>query len=117
MFNHTRDILAAAAASYGLQPLDISFVKALNAIRRLLPLLVAASVVSPEEHDRVIQDLYREIALDCRSRQRRARQYARKVKVKMSDFKCKKPRDGQTIVDFSAQTELVDPAPGLANAA
>ena len=37
--------------------------------------------------------------------------------IKMSDFGCKKTGDGQTIVDFSAQTTMVDPAPGLGLAA
>jgi hypothetical protein len=114
MFNHTRHIIAEAAASYGLKPLDISFVKALNAIRRVLPLLIATTA---QERENMIEDLYREIVVDCRGRDRRPRHYARKIKVKMSDFKCKKPGDGQTVVDFVAQTQMVDPAPGLAEAA
>lgn len=111
MFNHTRNTIAEAARQYKLKPLDISFTKALNAIRRILPMLI----ILPRQERRVaLNELYREIATDCRLRGRRARHYPRKVKIKMSDFQCKKSSDHQTIIDFVEQTHMVDPAPELA---
>ncbi len=104
IYNLVRDIISTAAVAHGLRPLDISFTDSLNAIRRVMPLL---QVATPTFRLQLMDELYREIASDCRLRPRRARQYPRVVKVKMSDFKCKKPSHRQTKVDHAAKTRMV----------
>jgi hypothetical protein len=109
-----RQTMRAAAEAHGLKPLQVSFTDSLNTVRRFLPVLQFASA---DLRPRLIEEVYRQIAEDCRLRPRRNRQYARKVKVKMSDFKCKKVGDVQTKVDHAARTRLVNPARRLARAA
>lgn len=112
-YNLVREIIATAATSHGIEPLDISFVDALCAIKLTIPRL--ASAASQEERERLMAQLHHTIARHCRlGRRRRPRRYPRKVKIKMSSYQCKGPGDGQEIVDLVAQTTMAEPAPRLA---
>jgi len=106
-----RQTMRTTAETYGIHPLRISLTDSLNTIRRFLPLLQFASA---DMQGLLLGQLYQQIALDCQLRTRRNRQYARKVRVKMSDFKCKTRADIQTKIDHFGQTKLANPAPGLA---
>jgi hypothetical protein len=101
-----RQTIRTAAETYDHHPLQISFTDSLNTVRRFLPLL---QLGSPELQCLLLRELQQQIALDCQLRPRRNRQYARKVRVKMSDFKCKTRKDVQTTFDYVAQTRLTDP--------
>lgn len=104
-YNFVREVIATAAESHNLKPLEISFVDALNAIRLAIPRLVVAQ---PAERDQVMKGLLQDIATGCRLRRRRRhRQYPRKVKIKMSSFGCKTARDVQRKVDFAGQLRML----------
>lgn len=112
-YNLVREIIATAATSHGIEPLDITFVDALCAIKLTIPRL--ASAASQEVRERLMAQLHHTIARQCKlGRRRRPRRYPRKVKIKMSSYQCKGPSDGQEIVDLAAQTTMVEPAPRFA---
>lgn len=106
-YNFVREVIASAAEQHDLKPLDISFTDALNAIQLTIPRLAA---VTSREQAQLMDRLRYDIAHHCRLRKRRARQYPRKVKIKMSDFGCKGPGDVQRKVDY--RVTLVTPASG-----
>ena len=87
-YNLIRGAMAQAAARQGIDPKLLSFVDSVRAIEHMLPRMrAAASIRLHELHDQLLLDLARSLI----DRPRRHRRYARVVKVKMSNFKLKRP--------------------------
>jgi hypothetical protein len=104
VYNLLREVINEAARKYDLDPLSISFVDALQAILDAIPLMAAA----PTQR---LPDLYRQLLADiaaCRMKYwRRPRAYPRVVKVKMSNFKLKRPQNVGGYRDFEAQMQVL----------
>lgn len=105
VYNLLRDLINEAAKKYELDPLSISFVDALQAILDAIPLMSAAPAQRlPDLYDQLLGDIAR-----CRMKQwRRPRAYPRVVKVKMSNFKLKRPQNVGVHMDFEANTVILD---------
>jgi hypothetical protein len=104
VYNLLRDLINEAATKYQLNPLSISFVDALQAILDAIPLMGAVPAHwLPELYERLLHDI-----AACRMRSwRRPRVYPRVVKVKMSNFKLKKPQNVGGHRDFEADMAVL----------
>jgi len=96
-YNLIRGTIAHAAERHGLDPDKISFVGTFRAISHMLPRMRGARA---HELVRLHDQLLLDIAEALIDRPRRARAYPRVVKVKMSNFKRKRPHHRQVLVDF-----------------
>lgn len=107
LYNLVRRLIARAADLHELDPRRISFTDALVVIRQAAPEVERSDL-------RTLVPLYVRIMGDlgdCRmERWRRQRHVARVVKVKMSNYRCKRPRDRCVEIDFLAGLCLLDSA-------
>jgi hypothetical protein len=96
-YNLVRTTMAEAAARRGMDPKEISFVGTLRALEHMLPRMRNAPTHRlPALYKQLIQDIG-----DARiDRPRRARHYPRVVKIKMSNYRLKRPWHRQQVVDF-----------------
>ncbi len=102
-YNLIRGAMAQAAARHGIDPKLLSFVDSVRAIEHMLPRMRAAAAVRLcELHDQLLLDLVRS-RID---RPRRHRRYARVVKVKMSNFKLKRPHHRQKYFDIRERIRM-----------
>jgi hypothetical protein len=107
VYNLLRELINEAARKHDLDPLSISFVGALQTILDAIPFMAAA----PAQR---LADLYQQLLEDiasCRMKYwRRKRVYPRVVKVKMSNFKLKKPQNVGGYRDFEANMQILGAA-------
>ena len=104
LYNLLRDLINNAAVKHELDPLAISFVDALHAVVDAIPGMQRAPVERlPGLYDQLLDD----IAACAMKRWRRKRAYPRVVKVKMSNFRLKRPEHGETRRDFDAETKIL----------
>ena len=102
-YNLIRGAMVQAAARHGIDPKLLSFVDSLRAIEHMLPRMRAAATVRLcELHDQLLLDLVRSLI----DRPRRHRRYARVVKVKMSNFKLKRPHHRQKYFDIRERIRI-----------
>lgn len=102
-YNLIRRLMVEAGEAYDINPLEISFVDAVEAIKNAAPRFEAAS---RERSQMMVQQLLQDIA-DCRNkRPRRPRWNPREVKVKMSNSRLKRRRGRGRIVDFAAKLRV-----------
>lgn len=102
-YNLIRGAMAQAAASRGISPRVLSFVDSVRAIEHMLPRMrAAASSRLRHLHDQLLLDL----ALSLIDRPRRHRRYARVVRVKMSNFKLKRPHHREHHFDIRQRIRI-----------
>jgi len=102
-YNLVRSTLAEAAQRHNLDPGKISFVGTLRAISLMLPRMRGApSVRLPALYSQLLLDIA-EALID---RPRRPRWYPRVVRVKMSNFKLKRPHHHEIKVDFTTRIRV-----------
>lgn len=96
-YNLVRSTIACAAKTHGLKPGEISFVDSLRVMGHMLPRMKGARTRDlPVLYEQLLQDIA-ECKLD---RPRRPRRYPRVVKVKMSNYKLKRPQHRQETLDI-----------------
>jgi hypothetical protein len=103
LYNLLRDLINQAAKKHDLDPLAISFVDTLHPVRDAIPLMQRAPV---ERLRFVYEQLLENIAACVMTRRRRKRAYPRVVKVKMSNFRLKRPGHKQQLRDFETETKI-----------
>lgn len=102
-YNLVRALMQEAGEKHGVPPLEISFTEALQAIKNAFPDFERAN---PEELASLGQRLLDDIA-GCRiDRPRRQRGGPRVIKVKMSNWKLKRPGDHHRPVDHAGELGL-----------
>lgn len=102
-YNLVRALMLQAAEEHGFAPREISFVETLRVLRLGLPRFQGATEA---ERRQLRMQLLRDIA-DCRlSRPRRPRSYPRGVKIKMSNYRLKKPKDKEKHLDSATELEM-----------
>ncbi|MBI4566624.1 MAG: IS4 family transposase [Planctomycetes bacterium] len=102
-YNLVRGTMAEAAERHSLDPDKISFIGSLRAIAHMLPRMKGAPTCRlPTLYEQLLLDIA-EAELD---RPRRPRQYPRVVRVKMSNFKLKRPQHKQIVADFKTQIRI-----------
>lgn len=102
-YNLLRETIARAAKRRSLDPDKISFVGSHRAITHMLPRMQGAIVADLVG---LYEQLLDDIAGSQIDRPRRPRRYPRVVKQKMSNFKLKRPRHRQELVDFKARIRI-----------
>lgn len=106
MYNLVRLLIARAADAHGKDPRFISFLDALQHLLDAAPLMTA---LGPEQRAVEFEYLLAVIA-DCDiDRPRRLRVNPRVVKVKMSKFKRKGPKDKSAYRDLARELEIIGP--------
>jgi hypothetical protein len=102
-YNLVRTTMAEAATRRNMDPKEISFVGSLRALEHMLPRMRNAPAHRlPVLYEQLLQDIG-----DARiDRPRRARHYPRVVKIKMSNYKLKRPCHRQQLVDFKASIRI-----------
>ena len=103
LYNLLRDLIKQSANKHGLDPLAISFVDALHAIIDAIPGMQRAPAVRLRT---LYEQLLDDIASGAMTRWRRKRAYPRVVKVKMSNFRLKRPGHTQEFRDFESETKI-----------
>lgn len=104
VYNLLRELINEAAKKHELNPLSISFVDALQAMLDAIPLMGAAPARRlPHLDDQLLDD----IAACQMTCWRRPRAYPRVVKVKMSNFKLKRPQHVGEHRDFDAEMRVL----------
>ena len=107
VYNLLRNLINEAARKHEVNPLSISFVDAVQAMLDAIPLMSAA----PAHRLRAIYDQLLEDITACRMKcWRRPRAYPRVVKVKMSNFKLKRPQHVGEHRDFDAEMRVLGAA-------
>lgn len=107
-YNLVRTLIVEAAQPDGIDPLEISFKKALNILELAIPRLMAAK--TPRHLLHLYQDLLVDIA-NCRNpRPRRKRKYPRVVKIKAVAFPAKRIDHTQVHFDPVASLEFKEAA-------
>ena len=102
-YNLVRSTIADAAQRHRLAPDKISFVGSLRAISLMVPRMRGA----PSHRLLALYDqLLLDIAEALIDRPRRGRQYPRVVRVKMSNFKLKRPHHHELKVDFKSTIRI-----------
>jgi hypothetical protein len=104
-YNLIRGLMAEAAVSHHISPLEISFVDTLEVIESSIPYFERAI---PENFLFLSKRLLDDIAACRIDRPRRQRSYPRKVRVKMSSYKRKNPSDKEVKHDYQAELQLID---------
>lgn len=107
-YNLIRDVIAEAAETRDIPAREISFVEALEVVKEALPRFERAvhTQAPQQERERLVHQLLDDIAAVRLDRPRRKRVYDRAVKVKMSNFKLKRPQHGQQLRDFPAELRM-----------
>lgn len=88
VYNLIRELMGEAARVHKINPLHISFVQTVEVIRRALPRF---KVTSESHREAFIERLINEIASCANARPRRPRKCPRVIKVKMSNWKVRRP--------------------------
>lgn len=102
-YNLLRETIARAAQRRSLDPHKISFVGSYRAITHMLPRMQGAIALDlPGLYEQLLDDIAKALI----DRPRRPRRYPRVVKRKMSNFKLKRHRHQQQIVDFRTQIRI-----------
>jgi hypothetical protein len=102
-YNLVRALILEAAEEHDVPPLEISFTEALLVIQNALP---AVERASGADLPQIIRALLADIA-GCRlDRPRRPRSAPRVIKVKMSNWKLKRPEHRQQRVNFAEGLKL-----------
>ena len=98
VYNLVRQTMARSASQDDLDPLHLSFLDGLRAIRHMLPRMQSATAERlPELHRQLLADIA-EATID---RPRRGRAYPRVLRVKIGHFQLKRPHHRQTVRDFA----------------
>ncbi|MBI4864813.1 MAG: IS4 family transposase [Candidatus Riflebacteria bacterium] len=107
-YNLMREVIAEAAEAHGIPPREISFVEAVDVIKEALPRFERAlhTGSSRHERERLVRQLFDDIAAVRLDRPRRKRVYDRVIKQQMSNFKLKRSHHGQKFRDFPADLRL-----------
>jgi hypothetical protein len=97
-YNLVRSLMRRAATHDGLDPLTLSFTESLHVIESTLRQVQGAQTHDlPRFYKRLIRDL-----IECRlDRSRRPRQFPRVIKLKMSNFKVKKPHHKESVLKIA----------------
>lgn len=103
LYNLLRDLINQAAKKHDLDPLAISFIDTLHAVIDAIPGMQRAPV---ERLRFLYEQLLDDIAACVMTRRRRKRAYPRVVKVKMSNFRLKRPGHKQELRDFETETKI-----------
>lgn len=102
-YNLIRGAMTQAAARHAVDPKLLSFVDSVRAIEHMLPRMRAALINRLcALHDQLLLDLVRSLI----DRPRRHRRYARVVKVKMSNFKLKRPHHREKHFDIRERIRI-----------
>jgi hypothetical protein len=102
-YNLVRTLMLEAAQEHDVPPLEISFTEALLVIQNALPEFERAGAA---DFPRLMRALLADIA-GCRlDRPRRPRRFPRVIKVKMSNWKLKRPEHRQELVNFAQELKL-----------
>lgn len=102
-YNLVRDLMRQAGEAHGIPPLEISFTETLHVIKSALP---EFERLDAQEMPRITERLLADIA-GCRlSRPRRPRVFPRVTRVKMSNWKLKRPGHRQSELDLAAELRL-----------
>jgi len=102
-YNLIRGAMAQAAARHAIDPKLLSFVDSVRAIEHMLPRMRAApSDRLRQLHDQLLLDVVRSLI----DRPRRHRRYARVVRVKMSNFKLKRPHHREQHFDIRKRIRI-----------
>jgi len=102
-YNLIRGAMSQAATRHHIDPKLLSFVDCMRAIEHMLPRMrTAATLRLRELHDQLLLDLVRSLI----DRPRRHRRYARVVKVKMSNFKLKRPHHREKAFDIRERIRI-----------
>jgi hypothetical protein len=102
-YNLVRSLMLEAAEEHDVPPLEISFTEALDLLRNALPEFERAV---PADRPRLFRQLLADIAACRLKRPRRPRRFARVIKVKMSNWKLKRPEHRQELVNFALELKL-----------
>jgi len=102
-YNLIRALMLEAAVEHDIPSLEISFTEALAVIKAALP---EFERTAPADYPRLMRTLLADIAACRLDRPRRHRHYPRVVKVKMSNWKLKRPQHRQQRIDFRAELRL-----------
>lgn len=102
-YNLVRSLILEASEEHGIPPLEISFTEALQVIRHALPRFERAN---DADLPRLKRELLADIAACRLDRPRRHRCAPRAIKVKMSNWKLKRPTDRQQRVNFAEELKL-----------
>lgn len=107
-YNLVREVIVEAAEAHHIPAREISFVEAVEVIKEAMPRFERAvhTGTSQEERQALVHQLLQDIANVRLKRPRRKRVYDRVVKVKMSNFKLKRPQHGQELRDLQADLWL-----------
>lgn len=102
-YNLLRQTIALAAHGHSLDPDKISFIGSYRAIMHMLPRMQGALAQDlPSLYEQLLSDIC-EALID---RPRRPRRYPRVVKQKMSNFKLKRPKHRQILIDFRDEIRI-----------
>ena len=101
-YNIVRGMIAEAANLHDLDPRNLSFVQSLNRIELATPNYQQA--LDCTQREAVRSQLLKDLAGTLNPRPRRPRWYPRVVKIKMSNYGCKKPTDCGCHRDYTAET-------------
>jgi hypothetical protein len=114
-YNLVRGLMAEAAEASNLDPRNLSFVDSLD----LIDLATADYQRAKTCRDRQVirRRLLDDLAQTVNLRPRRPRQYPRVVKIKMSNYGCKRPTDCGCHRDYIAETKLKPIVPKQLNSA
>lgn len=102
-YNLVRTTMTLAAARGAVDPKEISFVGSLRAIEHMLPRMRSAPA---HRLPSLFEQLLEDISAARIDRPRRGRRYPRAVKLKMSNYKLKRPQHRQQLVDFKASIRI-----------
>lgn len=98
VYTLVRQTMARSASQDGLDPLHLSFLDGLRAIRHMLPRMQSATAERlPGLHRQLLADIA-EATID---RPRRGRAYPRVPRVKIGHFQLKRPHHRQLVRDFA----------------
>lgn len=98
VYNLVRQTMARSAQQGGLDPLHLSFLDGLRAVRHMIPRMQSASVERlPALHRQLLADVA-EAVID---RPRRGRAYPRVLRVKIGHFQLKRAHHRQIVRDFA----------------
>jgi len=104
--NLVRSLMAEAAAIHDMDPDDISFVETIRLIDFATPAYQHAK--SAKRACAVRRQLIDDIADTVNTQPRRPRHYPRVVKIKMSNYECKKAADRGRYRDYKSELRLAE---------
>ncbi len=98
VYNLVRQTMARSAQQGGLDPLHLSFLDGLRAVRHMIPRMQSAT---PERLPALHRQLMADVAEAVIDRPRRGRAYPRVLRVKIGHFQLKRPHHRQIVRDFA----------------